>query len=160
MEKAFQDHYADSYSHCYGCGRNNPQGHQLKSYWDGDDTIAHFTPRAEYSGGVPDHVYGGLIASLLDCHGAASAAAYTWRAMAQEGRATEQPVRYVTASLKVDFRAPTPMGTELTIRGRLRSMEGRKLWIDMTLSAGDKVCASAEMLAIRLREEPAAVGAA
>lgn len=152
MEKAFQDYYAEHYSHCYGCGRNNPHGHQLKSYWDGDETIARFTPRVECSGGVPDHVYGGLIASLLDCHGAASAAAYTWREMNLDVDAGDTPVRFVTASLKVDFRAPTPMGVELTIRGRLRSMEGRKAWIDLTLSAGDRVCASGEMLAIRLKE--------
>lgn len=152
MEKAFQDHYAEADSHCYGCGRNNPHGHQLKSYWDGDETVARFSPRPEYSGGVPDHVYGGLIASLLDCHGAASAAAYTWRETGAEPGAGERPVRYVTASLKVDFRAPTPMGVELTIRGRLRSMEGRKVWIDLSLSAGERLCASAQMLAIRLLE--------
>ena len=76
MEKAFQDCYADRFSHCYGCGRLNPDGLQLKSYRDGDDTIARFTPRPEQSGGVPNHVYGGLIASLLDCHGTASAAAF------------------------------------------------------------------------------------
>ncbi|GAA5558297.1 hypothetical protein Asch01_03053 [Acinetobacter schindleri] len=31
---AFQDLYAEPYTHCYGCGRDNPHGHQLKSYWD------------------------------------------------------------------------------------------------------------------------------
>ena len=35
-EKAFQDFYADDMSHCYGCGRLNPDGLQIKSYWDGD----------------------------------------------------------------------------------------------------------------------------
>jgi len=31
-EKAFQDFYADDMSHCYGCGRLNPDGLQIKSY--------------------------------------------------------------------------------------------------------------------------------
>jgi acyl-coenzyme A thioesterase PaaI-like protein len=152
MYKAFQDFYADNFSHCYGCGKHNPNGHRLKSYWDGDETVARFSPSPEYSGGVPNHVYGGLIASLFDCHGAASAAAFTYRALNCEMGSGEEPVRYVTASLKVDFRRPTPMGTELTIKGKLRSMEGRKVWVDLSLSAHGEVCATGEMLAIRYEE--------
>ena len=58
MHTAFQDTYADKYSHCYGCGKLNPHGHQLKSHWDGDGTVARYTPRPEHSGGVPGHVFG------------------------------------------------------------------------------------------------------
>ncbi|TAH47323.1 MAG: PaaI family thioesterase [Betaproteobacteria bacterium] len=151
MRRAFQDFYAEEFSHCYGCGKSNPDGHQLKSYWDGDDTVARFSPDSRYSGGVPDHVYGGLIASLFDCHGAASAAAFTCRALNREMGSAGEPIRHVTASLKVDFRRPTPMGTELTIKGRLRSMEGRKVWVDLTLFAHGEVCATGEMLAIRFQ---------
>lgn len=155
-ESAFQDLYADRYSHCYGCGRLNPQGHQLKSRWNGDDeTVARYTPRPEYSGGVPGHVYGGLIASLLDCHGTASAAAFARRAenpAAADAAGAQPRGRYVTASLKVDFKRPTPMGTELVITGRLRALEGRKVWLDLALSAGGEVCAQGEMLALRLQE--------
>ncbi len=43
-QKAFQDYYPESYSHCYGCGRLNPHGLQIKSYWDGDETVCHFNP--------------------------------------------------------------------------------------------------------------------
>ena len=78
---------------------------------------------------------GGLVASLLDCHGTASAAAFAHRAEARSPGGGESPVRYVTASLRVDFRRPTPMGTELLITGRLRNLEGRKVWVDLALSA-------------------------
>lgn len=149
MEKAFQDYYADRFSHCYGCGRLNLEGLQLKSYWDGDETIARFTPHPEQSGGVPNHVYGGLIASLLDCHGTASAAAFACRAANGEMSSVTPPDRFVTAPLKVDYRRPTPMGTELTIRGKLRRIDGRKIWLDLSLSAAGEVCSCAEMLAIR-----------
>ena len=40
-QQAFQDFYPDELSHCYGCGRLNEQGLQLKSYWDGEETVAH-----------------------------------------------------------------------------------------------------------------------
>ncbi len=39
-QKAFQDYYPDELSHCYGCGRFNEHGLQLKSYWDGEKTVA------------------------------------------------------------------------------------------------------------------------
>ncbi|URW82909.1 PaaI family thioesterase [Alcaligenes nematophilus] len=152
MVKAFQDFYADNFSHCYGCGKHNPDGHQLKSYWDGDDTVARYTPKPIYSGGVPNHVYGGLIASLLDCHGTASAAAFIYRDLNIEMGTSEEPIRCVTASLKVEFRRPTPMGTELTVQGKLRELDGRKVWVDLLLSANGEVCATGEMLAIRFKE--------
>lgn len=151
---AFQDFYGADFSHCYGCGRLNPNGHHLKSYWDGDETVARFLPAPEYSGGVPDHVYGGLLASLLDCHGAASAAAYACRAAGIDMADSAEPIRFVTASLKVEFRRPTPIGTELTVTGRLRAIDGRKVWIDLILSANGDVCVTGEMLAIRLKVEP------
>lgn len=155
MERAFQDFYADRFSHCYGCGRLNADGLQLKSYWDGDETIARFAPRPEQSGGVPNHVYGGLIASLLDCHGTASAAAFASRASQRVIDSVDDRVefdRFVTASLKVDYLHPTPMGTELTIKARLRSIDGRKVWLDLAVSAHGEVCARGEMLAIRYVE--------
>ena len=62
------------------------------------------------------------------------------------------PVRCVTASLKVDFKAPTPMGKELELKGKLRSIEGRKIWVDMTLSAEGITCVTGEILAIRLEQ--------
>ncbi|WP_322970021.1 PaaI family thioesterase [Faecalibacter sp. LW9] len=151
--KAIQDLYTDELAHCYGCGKNNPFGYQLKTYLMGDETIAHFTPDEKFTA-IPGSVYGGLIASLLDCHGTGSAAAFAAIAENIDLENTETiPVRCVTASLKVDFKAPTPMGTELELIGKLRSIEGRKIWVDMTLSAGDILCATGEILAIKIKSD-------
>lgn len=147
-----QDSYPPEFAHCFGCGAHNSHGHHLKSYIVGDETVARFTPDLRYSGGVPDHVYGGMIASLLDCHGAASAAAFACQKEGRQVGEGSQPIRFVTASLKVEFEQPTPLGVELVIKGRLRSLEGRKAWIDLVLTAGGLTCAVAEMLAIRLRD--------
>lgn len=169
MSVAFQDLYAEEFSHCYGCGRNNPHGHQLKSYWHdgypvGQRTVAHFTADARYSGGVPGHVYGGLIASLLDCHGTASATAFSWRAQGRNMDAIDTidandgcggSLRCVTATLKIEYLRPTPIGVELTIEGALHAIDGRKVWVDLTLSAGGQLCARGEMLAIALTGERA-----
>lgn len=94
------------------------------------------------------------MASLFDCHGTGSAAAFACIAenIDLENNATIISVRCVTASLKVDFKAPIPMGKELELKGKLRSIEGRKIWVDMTLSADGIVCATGEILAIKLKD--------
>ncbi|WP_442521447.1 hypothetical protein, partial [Salmonella enterica] len=98
--KAFQDYYPENLSHCYGCGRLNLHGHQIKTFWDGDETVTRFTPLPHHTA-VPGFTYGGLIASLVDCHSTGTAAAAMYRA---EGRAmdTLPPFRFVTGSLHVD----------------------------------------------------------
>lgn len=152
MNKAFQDYYTEKYSHCFGCGKNNPDGHQLKSFWDGKDTIAHFTPPPKYSGGIPENVYGGMIASLLDCHGTASAAAFAHQSQNRSMGDHGELIRFVTGSLKVDFLRPTPMGKELTIKGKLKMLDGRKAIIDLSLFANEIECAKGEMVAIQFEK--------
>ncbi|MEJ2429539.1 MAG: PaaI family thioesterase, partial [Deltaproteobacteria bacterium] len=77
-KKAFQDYYPDELSYCYGCGRLNEHGLQLKSHWDGEETVAIFHPKP-YHIAIPDYIYGGLIASLIDCHGTGTASAASYR---------------------------------------------------------------------------------
>ncbi|MDP4021262.1 PaaI family thioesterase [Methylobacterium sp. NEAU 140] len=149
--RAIQDHYPPTFAHCYGCGPANPAGLHLKSYLLEDRTEARFTPDRRHSGGVPDNVYGGLIASLLDCHGTASAAAFANRARGRALGDDGPPIRFVTASLRVDFRRPTPLGAELLVTGRLVSLEGRKAVVALALAAGGETCAEGEMLAVELR---------
>jgi len=150
-KKAFQDYYPDDYSHCYGCGHLNIRGHQIKSYWDGDETVASFMPQP-YHTAMPGYVYGGLIASLIDCHSTGSAAAAGYRAVERE-MGTDPPLRYVTASLKVDYLRPTPMGVSLELRGRIKEIKGRKVVVETTLSAKGEVCARGEVVAVQLPEK-------
>lgn len=149
--KAFQDFYPDDYSHCYGCGRLNEQGLQIKSYWDGDESVCRFLPGKHYSGGKKDILYGGLIASLIDCHGAGTAAAGKMRELGMAFKKGEMP-RFVTASLKVDYLAPAPVHTELELRGRVKAIDGRKVFVEVNLLAEQKVCAKGECLFIQLKE--------
>jgi len=148
--KAFQDYYPDHLSYCYGCGRLNEHGHHLQSTWDGDETVAHFTP-APYHISIPGYVYGGLLASLIDCHGTGSAAAAAYRA---EGRAmdSEPARRFLTASLHVDYLKPTPLGPELELRGRIAEVKGRKVVVDITLSAAGEVCVKGRVVAVQVPE--------
>ncbi len=147
-KEAFQDYYPDHLSYCYGCGRLNEKGLKLRSFWDGERTVARFTPRPEHIA-VPGYVYGGLIASLIDCHGTGTAAAAAYR---RDGRdiTSEPPLRFVTAALHVDYLRPTPLGPELLLRGSVEEMGERKVVVAITLSADDEVCARGRVVAVRL----------
>jgi acyl-coenzyme A thioesterase PaaI-like protein len=146
-DKAFQDYYPDNVSYCYGCGRLNESGLQIKSFWDGDETVCHYTPR-DYHIAIPGYVYGGLIASLIDCHCTGTAAAASYKA---EGRSMDSlpAFRYVTASLKVDYLKPTPLGVPLEIRAKVTEIKGRKVVMQAWLSANGQVCARGEVVAIQ-----------
>lgn len=149
-KKAFQDYYPESLAHCYGCGRMNAAGHQIKSYWDGEETVAHFTPEPQHMA-IPGCVYGGLLASLIDCHGTGSAAAAAYKAEGREMN-TEPAFRFLTAALHVDYLRPTPLGPKLELRGRIKEVTGRKVVVAITLSAEDSVCVKGEVVAVQVPE--------
>lgn len=145
---AIQDLYPDDFAHCFGCGRHNAHGHRLKSFVEGDDVVARFTPRADQTA-LPGFVYGGLIASLIDCHAMATAAAAAEHAAGRHIGDGPAP-RFVTAALEVSFLKPTPLGGELVLRGRVRERSERKAIVDVTLSAGDVVTARGSVVAVPL----------
>lgn len=149
-QKAFQDYYPEDLSHCYGCGRLNDKGLQIKSFWDGEESVCVYTPR-DYHTAIPGFVYGGLIASLIDCHSTGTAAAAKYRA---EGREMDSnpPIRFVTASLHVDYLLPTPMGVALEVRGKVKLIKGRRVVVEARLLAEGKVCAQGEVVAVQMPE--------
>lgn len=148
--KAFQDYYPENVAHCYGCGRLNEQGHRIRTFWEGEETVTHFQPRPEHTA-IPGFVYGGLLASLIDCHGTGTAAAAMYRA---QGRAmdSEPPLRFVTASLHVDYLRPTPLGPELEIRGRIKEIRGRKVIVEAEVRAEGMTTAKGEIVAALMPE--------
>jgi acyl-coenzyme A thioesterase PaaI-like protein len=151
VEKAFQDYYPDDFARCYGCGRLNEDGYQIKTYWDGNESVTTFEPQS-YHVAVPGFVYGGLIASLIDCHGTGTAAAAAYRA---EGRPmdSEPPLRFVTASLHVDYLKPTPLGVLLVLRGHVIEVKARKVVVAIDLSAGGEVCARGQVIAVKIPDQ-------
>jgi acyl-coenzyme A thioesterase PaaI-like protein len=147
-EKAFQDYYADNYAHCYGCGRLNPAGYQIKSYWDGEETVCRFQPSSHHIS-IPGYVYGGLLASLIDCHGTGTAAAAGYRAE-KRGMDSEPSLRYLTASLHVDYLKPTPLGIPLEIRGKIKEVKGRKVVVEEWILANGEITVRGQLIAVQV----------
>lgn len=148
QKKAFQDYYPDDLSHCYGCGRLNQDGLQIKSYWDGDESVCLHQPKACYMA-IPGMAYGGLIASLIDCHSTGTAAAAKYRTENRE-MDTLPPIRFLTASLLVNYLLPTPLNGPIEIRGKVKEVRGRKVVVESRLIAGGQVCATGEVVAVQV----------
>jgi acyl-coenzyme A thioesterase PaaI-like protein len=157
-DRAVQDYYPDAFAHCYGCGRLNPHGYHLRTTWEGEETVTRFTPSPHHTA-LPGVVYGGVIASLVDCHGTGSAAAAALRAAGREIGQVPSP-RFVTASVRVDFLRPTPLGVPLEARGRIREVSGRRVVVDVRVLAGGEVTARGEVVAVRVPDDFASGGGA
>lgn len=149
---AIQEEYPESLQHCYGCGVLNAEGLQLKSFRAGQHVVARFEADPKYLG-IPGFAYGGLIASLIDCHAMATAAAYF------KDRRTDSTAapRTVTAALDVRYLRPTPLGDDaLELSARVIESSERKAVVDVDLGVGGKTTATGQVVAVLLPEDMAA----
>ncbi len=149
--RAFQEYYPEHLARCYGCGRLNEHGYRIRTFWDGDDSLTRFTPQPFHTA-VPGIVYGGLLASLIDCHSTGTAAAAMYR---DEGRAmdTLPAFRFVTGSLQVNYLKPTLLGPELQVRGRVQAIRGRRVTIESSIVIDGVETVRGVVVAVQMPEE-------
>ncbi len=147
---AIQDTYPEDASHCYGCGRLNDDGIQIKTRLDGGNTLTEFEPWPVHTA-FEGTVYGGLVASVIDCHSTGSAAIFR---MVEDGHdiGSEPSPRYVTAHLEVDFLAPTPL-KRMQVVGRLIEITERKAIVASDLMVDGKITAKGSAVLVRLRDD-------
>lgn len=144
---AIQDEYADEFSWCYGCGRLNEKGHHFRTRWDGGKTVTEYTPNEEHQA-VPGFVYGGILASLIDCHGTGSASLALHRKNGHEPGDGVEPPRFVTASLHVDFMKPTPQDAPLKAVGTVEEIHPKRWKVHTEVFAGDELVVKGEVVAV------------
>ena len=132
----------------------NDEGYHVRSIPSADDPtvlVAHHQPDTKYTGGLADSMYGGLLASLVDCHSAGTASYMKAREM---GLSEESDApRFVTASLTVNFKAPTPAGSTLELRAWAESIEGRKVWVNCEVIADGVVTVTGHALMIMVNDD-------
>ncbi|HLN13860.1 MAG TPA: PaaI family thioesterase [bacterium] len=146
IEPAFQDRVDWQ---CYGCGRLNDHGLQIKSYWHGDEIVCAWRPEP-YHVGHPGRLQGGVIATIAICHGvwAATAAAHK-----QEGRELREPLdfTYSTTALKLDLVKPVPIDCVLTFRAKVSDMHDGRATVSCSVLVGGEEHARAETEHVRVR---------
>lgn len=132
-DQPIQHLYPEPFAQCYGCGHLNEKGLHVESRVIGDETICHFMPRPEHVA-IPGYVYGGLLASIVDCHATGTAAAMATLAAGDPLDRTSIR-RFVTARLDVHYLAPTPTEVPLELRGRAVEIQGRKVTVEIAVFA-------------------------
>lgn len=145
--EAIQDEYPDDFSWCYGCGRLNEKGHHLRTGWQEEQTITYFTPEPEHTA-LPGFVYGGIIASFIDCHSTGSASLALHQKNGHVIGDGSEPPRFVTASLKVEFVKPTPHGVQLKAVGNVTEIHPKKWSVETEVFANEVLCAKGEVVAV------------
>ncbi len=144
---AFQD--LMPHNHCFGCGPDNPAGMQIKSHWQGDESVCTYTPRPEQCAGPPRYLYGGTIASLIDCHSVCTAVANYYRTEGREvGEGDE--IWCVTGRLTVSYLAPTPIDVDVTLRATVEGCTEKKTIVKTRFFSGDTLTAEGEVVAVRV----------
>jgi len=128
-----------------GCGKNNTHGLQLKSYWEDDEAVATWEPK-EHHLAFPGILNGGIIATLIDCHGTGTANA----AAHKDAGDTNQHSMHVTGRISVKYLRPTPLNRPLTLRAHVTEMNENKITVSCDLYSNDTKCATGEVVTVRV----------
>ncbi len=131
---------------CFGCGPANEKGVQIDSHRIENGLELRYTPEQEHQA-FPGMVNGGIIGTLLDCHGNWTAAV----ALMDRDNTVEPPCT-VTASYEIQLRRPTPHGSELHITSQVESLSEDRAEISMLLMAEGKLCATGKGLFVAVKE--------
>jgi acyl-coenzyme A thioesterase PaaI-like protein len=143
-EETIQDHWPEEATFCWGCGKNNEHGLQLKSYWDDEETVATWEPK-EHHLAFPGILNGGIIATLIDCHGTGTA-----NAVAHKNAGDDEHHMYVTSGISIKYLRPTPLNRPVEIRGRVIANDGRKITVACELLSDGEKCVEGEVYTARV----------
>jgi acyl-coenzyme A thioesterase PaaI-like protein len=146
---AIQDTYPEDVAHCYGCGRLNEHGYRIKTRAHGEGTITEFVPESFHTA-IPGYIYGGLIASLIDCHSTGSAAIFSMQDAGVEIGGQPSP-RFLTAHLEVDYLEPTPLD-RVTLIGNAIERKDRKITVVTEFVVDGEVTARGYAVLVKMPE--------
>ncbi len=136
--------------HCFGCGTLNERGLHIKSRWDGHEFVCVWQPRPEHIG-FPGYVYGGTIASVVDCHAIWAALSAHCREAGHDLNSGPPPFGVVTGSLRVNYLRPAVVDQALELRARVIEHGGRKSIVVCSVRQGAVECATAEVITVRVK---------
>jgi len=135
---------------CYGCGALNAHGMQIKSHWDGGDELVCIWQPQPYHIGYPGVVYGGTIASVVDCHAVWTALATRCRDEGFDLAHGSLPFAVVTGRLSVSFLRPAVIDQPLELRAKVVDAGPRRATVACRVLQQGSECATAEVVTVRV----------
>lgn len=146
---AFQDDVFCKGNHCWVCGNENPHGLNIKSYWDGNESVCTWKPEGFHTAGWPHVLNGGIISGIIDCHCVCTIMAEYYKNKKQEEK--ESPKYwFATGSMKIDFLKPTPVNKPIQLRAIIKEMHEKKAVVSCSLYSEGTECARGEVLGVRV----------
>ena len=134
-EPSVQEKYAPQ-AICFGCGPANDKGLRIRSFVDGGELVADWTPQAHHEA-FPGMLNGGIIGALIDCHSNWAAA---YHLMRRAG--AERPPCTVTADYSIKLLRPTPTDGVVRLTARVVESTDERAVVEAELSAKGKTCAT------------------
>jgi acyl-coenzyme A thioesterase PaaI-like protein len=134
-QKSLQETYAPNNA-CFGCGPANEKGLKIRSFVQGDEVVAEWTPQKHHEA-FPGVLNGGIIGALLDCH---SNWAAVWHLMNKNG--LDHAPCTVTSEFAVKLTRPTPTDGPIQLTAVVVDSTDDRATVESKLIANGKVCAT------------------
>jgi len=134
-EKSLQETYAPN-GICFGCGVKNEKGLRIKSFQNGDESVAEWQAEPHHQA-FPGMLNGGIVGALLDCHSNWTAAYFL---MKKNGK--DAPDCTVTADFHVKLLRPTPFDATIKLTARVVESTEKRAVVEAELIADEKLCAT------------------
>ena len=143
--KSVQETYAPQNA-CFGCGPANGKGLRIRSFEEGDELVADWTPQPHHQA-FENVLNGGICGALLDCH---SNWAATMHLMKKSGSTT--PPCTVTADFHVQLKRPTPMDAPIHLRARVVESTDDRAVVEASLETKGKITATCRGTFVAVKE--------
>jgi acyl-coenzyme A thioesterase PaaI-like protein len=135
-EQSLQERYAPK-NECFGCGPANAHGLRIRSFAEGDEVVAEWTPE-KYHEAFPNVLNGGIIGTLLDCHANWAATTHLMKKLGADA-----PPCTVTSDYAIKLTRPTPTNKgPIKLRAKVVDSTDDRATVEATLEAGGKICAT------------------
>ncbi len=145
---AFQDQIPNN--HCFGCGPENSNGLQIKSYWlSENEAICTFIPSPYHSAGPARYLNGGVISTIIDCHCICTAIAKGYHSSGRE-IGTGENIWFATGKLEITFIKPAAIDREVVINAKIVDEKESKITLDCQLFSEGIVCSEGHVVAVRV----------
>ncbi len=150
-EASLQERYAPR-NHCFGCGPANPQGLRIRSFEEGDELRAEWSPQPQHEAfdGV---LNGGILGALLDCHGNWAAAVHLMRKSGKDVLPST-----VTSELNVRFLRVTPSDRPLLLRARVVESTADRATVEASVESDGRTTVTCRAVFVAVREGHPAFG--
>jgi acyl-coenzyme A thioesterase PaaI-like protein len=145
MNNSLQERYAPR-NHCFGCGPANAKGLRIRSFEDGEDLVAEWSPEPHHEA-FDGAMNGGILGTLLDCHSNWTAAMHLMKASH-----TDHPPCTVTAEFRVRLLRVTPSNGPLRLRAHVIESTRDRATVDATVEARGETTATCRGVFVAVRE--------